>query len=193
MKILKPKDFIKKVLIDEVGGMIDRHPYISFIIMGIGIEFLGKCSDTELRHWNVKGRSPQDFENAIRTIPSLQKYQTYLTTYDLYSSFRCGLAHAVAPKYRITLSSKEELGHLNEHDGRLNLKVEEFYADFKLACEHIINENYPPGDKMNEGFLQVPGDGLKSGTNIPTGITSSFQPSIGPIVLPPPASGTDTY
>lgn len=193
MKTLKPKDFIKKVLIDEVGGMIDNHPYISFIMMGIGIEFLGKCSDSGLNDWNVSGRSRLDFENAIKKIPSLQKYQTYLTTYDMYGSFRCGLAHAVAPKFKITLSSKEELGHLIEVSGRLNLKVEDFYADFKLACEFIINASYPTGDKMNADFLQVPGDDFNSGTNIPTGMTSSYQPSTGATSHPPAASGTTAH
>ena len=99
MTTLKPRDFIKSVLIAEVGSMIENHPYISFILMGIGIEFLGKCIDTGLNDWNVSGRSRKDFENAIKTIPSLQKYQKYLTSYDLYGSFRCGLAHAVSPKY----------------------------------------------------------------------------------------------
>jgi hypothetical protein len=48
MTTLKLKDFIKSVLIDELGAMIDQHPYISFIMMGIGIEFLGKCINTTL-------------------------------------------------------------------------------------------------------------------------------------------------
>ena len=152
MAILKPKDFIKSVLIDELGSMIEKHPYISFIVMGIGIEFLGKCINNTLNDWNIPGRSDKDFKNAIKSIPSLLKYEPYLTSYDLYGSFRCGLAHSVAPKYKITLSSKDQLEHLIEENGRLNLKVEDFYNDFKLVCENVMNNAYSAGDKMNKNF-----------------------------------------
>ncbi len=178
MATLKPKDFIKSVLISEFGSMIDEHPYISFIVMGIGIEFLGKCINSTLSDWNVSGRSKKDFENAIKTIPSLQKYESILTTHDLYGSFRCGLAHAVSPKIKITLSSKNEKGHMVEESGRLNLKVENFYGDFKSACEYVINNSYPSNDKMNGDFLEVPGTGFNSGTNIETGVTQSLDPNV---------------
>jgi len=179
MTRLKPTDFIQSVLIDELGSMIEKHPYISFIVMGIGIEFLGKCIDRSLNDWNVSGRSSSDFKNAIKTITSLNKYEPYLTTHDLYGSFRCGLAHAVSPKASITLSSKNEQGHLIETNGRLNLKVEDFYNDFKVACEYVKNDNYPDGDKMKRDFLEVPGFGFNEGTNIETGITSSIAPASG--------------
>ena len=188
MTTLKPNEFIKSVLIEELGSMIDKHPYISFIVMGIGVEFLGKCIDSTLSDWNVAGRSKKDFENAIKTIPSLQKYKPYLTTHDLYGSFRCGLAHAVSPKFKITLSSKDEMRHMIEESGRLNLKVEDFYNDLKLGCEHVMNRTYPPNDKMNKDFLQVPGTLFNSGTNIPTGLTSSIDPNT--TTQPPEASGT---
>jgi len=189
MTTLKPKDFIKSVLIDELGTLIEKHPYISFIMMGIGIEFLGKCIEGSLNDWNLSGRSGLDFKDAINTIPSLQKYAPYLTTHDLYGSFRCGLAHAVSPKYKITLSSKDEMGHLIEESGRINLKVEDFYSDFKLACEHVIDNTYPTGDKMNRDFLQVPGISFNSGTNSPTGTTNNNGPNNGTTA----ASGTSTH
>ena len=193
MAKLKPKDFIKSVLIDELAAMIELHPYISFIIMGIGIEFLGKCINNTLKDWNDPGRSETDFKNAIRSIPSLQKYMPYLTTYDLYGSFRCGLAHTAAPKYSITLSSKDQLGHLKEANGRLNLKVEDFYNDFKFACEHVINIPFPAGDKMNHDFLQVPGSSFKSGTNNVTEITSNFDPFSGTTSNSSAASATTAH
>ena len=176
MTRIKPKDFIQTVLINEIGELSDSHPYISFILMGIGIEFMGKCIDTSLAEWNVSGRSKRDFENAIKIIPSLKKYETFLLTHQMYSSFRCGLAHAVSPKAQITLSSKQEMAHLVESNGRLNLKVEDFYIDFKEACVYVINQTYPNGDKMNADFLEVPGETFNSGTTIDTGITSSLQP-----------------
>jgi hypothetical protein len=139
-----------------MGKLIHTNPYISFILMGIEIEFLGKCNDTTLAEWNIPNRSNKDFGNAIKNIPSLQKYIPYLTSHQMYDSFRCGLAHALSPKSPITLSSKEEMKHLLEHNGRLNFRVEDFYEDFKNACTYIINKDYPTDDKMNKDFLNIP-------------------------------------
>ncbi len=164
MTTLDPKVFIKNVFIDELGSMINEHPYISFILMGVGIEFLGKCNDKSLASWNVSGRSKMDFENAVKNLPGLQNYESYLTTCDLYGSLRCGLAHAASPKFSITLSSKLELGHLVEDNGRLNLKVEDFYSDFKTACEFVISDSYPTGNKMEIPFLQIPDPDFISGS-----------------------------
>lgn len=183
MTTLKSKDFIKSVLIDELGGMINGHPYISFVIMGIGIEFLGKCLATTRNEWNEGGHSETDFENAIKNFPSLKKYESYLKSHKLYSSFRCGLVHAISPKVQVTLSSKGELGHLIEQGGRINLKVEEFYDDFKQACEYVINMKFAPGDKMNSDFLQVPGKAFNSGTMIQTGMTSSLNSNLNPTAV----------
>jgi len=193
MTTLKPKDFIKSVLVDELGTMIIPHPYFAFVFMGIGIEFLGKCLATTRSDWNEAGHSGPDFKHAIKTIPSLKKYELYLTSHDLYNSFRCGLAHAISPKLPVTLSSKGELGHMIEHGGRLNLKVEDFYNDFKSACEYIINMNFATGDKMNADFLQVPGTSFNSGTDISTGLTSSYSPATASTSNPPAASGTSTH
>jgi hypothetical protein len=160
--------------------------------MGIGIEFLGKCLATTRSDWNEGGHSGPDFEYAIKNIPSLSRYVSYLQSHKLYGSFRCGLAHAISPKVQVTLSSKGELGHLIEHGGRINLKVEDFYDDFRQACEYIINMNFAPGDKMNLDFLQVPGTSFNSGTNIPTGQTSSLSPFSGSTTQQG-ASGTSTH
>lgn len=175
MAILKPKDFIKSVLVDEVGSMISEHPYISFIVMGIGIEFLGKCLAEDRNDWNKRGYSKEDFKKAIESIPSPNKYEPYLASHDLYHSFRCGLVHAVAPKQQITLSSKDQLAHMDVHGQKLNLKVEDFYKDFEAACEYVIGIEFDPGNKMNEAFLQVPGSDLNLGTTVISGTTSSYS------------------
>lgn len=179
MTVLKPKTFIQEALIDEVDKMKDGFPYFSFIIMSIGIEFLGKCIDSKLNSWDVTGRSKKDFEQAINQLNALNPYRQYLSKYDLYGSFRCGLAHKVSPKVKITLSSKEERGHLIEHDGRLNFKVEDFYNDFYDACKEVIEMTFPAGDKMNDDFMEVPGTGFNSGTNIQGAVTSSIAPATG--------------
>jgi len=192
MTTLKPKDFIKSVLIDEVGLMINNHPYISFIIMGIGIEFLGKCLATTRSDWHESGHSGPDFKKAISTIPSLHKYEPYLKTHNLYSSFRCGLAHSISPKLQITLSSKGEFGHMIEHCGELNIKAEDFYSDFKQACEYIINLTFASEDKMSKYFLQVPGEMFNTGTEIPTWLTINNCPTTSSTLNAPAVSGSIT-
>ena len=78
MATLKPKEFIKAVLIDELGILTETNPYISFIMMGIGIEFLGKCINSTLNGWNIKNRSKEDFEKATTDIPKFTKVHTLL-------------------------------------------------------------------------------------------------------------------
>lgn len=189
MATLTAKEFIQKVLIDELGSMIKTHPYMSFIIMSIGIEFLGKCINRGRVDWNLGGRPTVDFEKAINDIPNFERYRIYLTTHDLYDSLRCGLAHSVAPKGKVTLSSKEEAPHLTVFGNSVNLKVEDFYKDFKEACEYVIIQTYSETDKMNGAFLYVPGETFNAGTTIVTGITSSYSSS-GSTSTYPAASGT---
>lgn len=146
------------MFIDQLGSIINDHPYISFIVISTGIEFLGKCIDHDLNQWDKIRKPRKYFEKAILTIPSLQVYSSYLdqNTFDLYSNLRCGLVHSASPNYLITLSSKQETGHLVLENNRLNLKIEDFYRDFRLACEFIISEVYSPDNKMECPFLRIP-------------------------------------
>jgi hypothetical protein len=190
MAILKTKEFIQKVLIDEVGTVVNSNPYLSFIIMSTSIEFLGKCLNTDVLDWNDDGRPTVDFTHAINTIPSLQKYHPYLRSHKLYGSFRCGLAHSAAPKESITLSSGDEAAHLTENDGRLNLKVEVFYKDFKEACEFVNTQVFSDEDKMNSPFLEIPDANSSAPRIIATGMTQTYLYTGAVITNPPAASGT---
>ena len=167
MKTISAKEFIKSYFIDGVYNLTTSSPYFAFIIMGIGIEFLGKCLDNALDNWVEPNRSKTDFEKAINDIPPLQKYIPYLDPngYFLYRAYRCGLAHSAVPNHQITLSSKTELGHLIENNNRLNLKIEDFYEDFKAACEFVIALTEDMDNKINKPFLEIPDD---SSNNIST-------------------------
>ena len=160
---MNTSDFIKTVFINELKDIVDHHPYIAFMVMSTGIEFLGKCLDLNKTGWHDEGKSKTSFREAIEEIPSLQKYKPLLDKngYDLYGSLRCGLLHSAQPKFKITLSSKEEAPHLLESiinaQQRINLKCEDFYADFKEACEWVIN-SLELQHSMNQPFLLVPGE-----------------------------------
>ncbi|MDX2070578.1 MAG: hypothetical protein SFV55_19275 [Haliscomenobacter sp.] len=175
MAILNPTNFIQTVFIHELEDIVNRHPYHAFMIMSTGIEFLGKCLKTDRPNWHNTGKSSETFEKAIQEIPPLQKYEELLEELNLYGGLRCGLLHSAQPDSGITLSSKNERAHLERHIilGRdcINLRCEDFYADFKEACEWVIASISPeePEDKMNKPFLFVPGDGSID----PTGFANS--------------------
>jgi|ERR1700757_271936 len=158
-----PKDFIQNVLIGEIAVLSETNPYITFALMAIGIEFLGKCLDTNEHDWN-KGKSKVNFEKAINTLDSLEKYRKYLPSnqYGLWDSLRNGFAHSFVPKKQLGLSSKGEAEHVLEYTQnnirKLNLKCEDLYIDFKGACIEVIGMNFASDNKMMKPLLSVPED-----------------------------------
>ena len=174
MSVLKPKDFIRQVFISELEPLANKNHYISFAIMATGIEFLGKCLDLTAANWNVSGRSEANFKLAINRLQAFSKYRPHAEL--LYDALRNGFAHSFVPKYGITLSSKNELAHMIIQHGRLNLKCEDFYHDFKLACNEIIQMTFAnPNDKMNRDLIEVPQDKFNDVSTSPTSITQSIQ------------------
>lgn len=162
---MTPKDFIQKVLIEEVGEIHLSHPYISFLTMAVGIEFLGK-SLNEYEDWNEPHRSRKDFELAINTLTSFDKYKPLLASHDFWTSFRNGFAHSFVPKGTISLSSKNEAPHFTDTSlPKVNLRCEDFYIDFKNACEEVIKMTSFQSNKMNRPLLSVPDTNISfSGT-----------------------------
>lgn len=155
MSILYPKDFIRTVLVNEIGDIHSTHPYIAFAVMAAGIELLGKCLNSE-EDWNQGGMSRKDFESAINTLDSFSRYRPYLASHNLWTSLRNGLLHSFVPKSSITLSSKDEAAHLEKIGSQVNLRCEDFYSDFKAACEEVIATDTFLSQKMNQPLLQVP-------------------------------------
>ena len=151
--------FIEVLFIKQIGEIVPTHHYLAFISMGVGIEFLGKCLNSE--DFNEERVSRKRFEEAINQLQSFTAYR-FLTgkdnKFDLYSCLRCGLAHAGAPKYPITLSSKNETPNLTEHDNgnRMNLRCEDFYSDFVNACYELLGMPDPIAKKLTKPFLSVP-------------------------------------
>jgi hypothetical protein len=156
---MTPKEFIQQVFINELDNIKSTNPYISFAIMAIGIEFLGKCLDNNANHWNVPKKSKVNFEYAINHLDALSAYRPYLISHKLWDSLRNGFAHSFVPKFPLTLSSKNEAPHLllHENNKRLNLKCEDFYNDFKNACIEVVNMEFSDADdKMKKQLLSVP-------------------------------------
>ena len=159
-----PKDFIQIVLIKEVGEIHEKYPYIAFATMAIGIEFLGKCLNTH-DDWNhfARGVPKADFELAIKSLNSFDKYRTLLTTHDFWDSLRNGFSHSFVPKGTLTLSSKDEDPHMKIiSPTQINLRCEDFYADFKGACDEVIAMTTFASSKMSRALLSVPDDATTS-------------------------------
>lgn len=156
-----PENFIRNVLIDELEKVVGVSPWLSFICISSGIEFLGKCIDAaNPSDWNVGSRSPLDFKAAINMLNALTKYRLLLSRQDvnLYKALRCGLIHAYAPTGGISLShGTKESPNIIGSTGPINLNADELYADFKAACEEVINMSFSDPNKMNVPKLYVNG------------------------------------
>lgn len=154
-EVIFPKEFIEQVLIKEVGMIHRIHPYISFAVMSIGVEFLGKCLNSS-NDWNQGGQSKIDFEFAINNLNSFQKYRPYLISHDLWTSLRNGFLHSFVPKKTLTLSSGNQAPHLALIQNKINLRCEDFYIDFKNACKEILSMNSFASSKMSSPLLTIP-------------------------------------
>lgn len=148
-----PKDFIRTVLIDQLGQVTKISAWLGFVLLGNGIEFLGKCIDSTAKDWDKKGASSENFNDAINRLQALKKYKPLINRADgfnLYHELRCGLTHGMAPKSKISLSSADEAKNLTEFRGTVNFHIDELFDDFKGACEELINMEFPAEDKMSK-------------------------------------------
>lgn len=126
------REFIQKFMIDDIGRLVDSHPFHSFVLMSIGIEFLGKC----LRDgdWDDPNRNAtEDFNNAISELYSFTKYRNID---GLYDKLRCGLAHLSVPKNGIKLDREGN----DISSSPIILGCREMYEDFKSACNEVLED-----------------------------------------------------
>src|SRR4030042_2626496 len=156
MRDITPKQFIKEVLIDEIGDIIKKHPYLSFTLISSGIEFLGICLDKESK-WTDQGKSEKHFCNCIdKLFP--RKYQDIKGR--LFKELRCGLVHSqLSGDFKLTEVKNDPSGalkyenHLTENKNILVLDY--LYFDFVQDCMKIISTTYDKTDKMNTPIIRV--------------------------------------
>jgi len=170
MRVLYPKDFIKLVLIDEMADVVIKHPYLAFLLIASGIEFLGKCFDTNVQEWDWYDKKYQKynrehppFDTAINKLFK-PKYKKLLAKYNLRHQLRNGMVHMYTPKAGIGLTQikhdkKGEITnekHPKEENGKLTLVIEYFYMDFVEACKKILAKEFNVFDKMKKPLLKIP-------------------------------------
>lgn len=153
VRIMYPKDYIKEILIGEIKDIVDRHAYLSFILICAGIEYLGICID-DTSGWSDKGKSGNHFKKAIEKLfPSHYKFLKN----DLYSYLRCGMTHSQLPGGYGLTELKDSFSKYEDHLIKNNklIVVEYFYQDFVSACNKVIKMNFGKLSKMSKSFLKI--------------------------------------
>lgn len=149
---MAPKEFIKTFLIDELNDIVNRHPYLSFTFIGIGIEFLGKCLLDHERNWH-RIKPDKAFKEGVKL---LHKIDTRYKTIDLHDELRHGFAHTLSPKSKVRLTRmKYGYSQFDVSQNGTILVAEVIYADFVKACHIVVNKSFPPNSKMNQAFLTI--------------------------------------
>ena len=119
------RKFIEDYLITQIGEIKQGYPYFAFLLISAGIEFLGKCQNYYDWDDSSKIRPNVNFNYGLKIGP-LKKYANM----DLFNKLRNGLAHALLIKQGINVSQGDYPNALNS---------DTLYADFKEACESVLN------------------------------------------------------
>lgn len=125
-------------LVNQTRDIVQRHPFYSWSLMMAGVELLGTFLDNNNPIF-VDRESANRFKDAIdKLFP--QQYHQYKDK--LYKELRCGVNHYTLPKQTIILServyNKQNLSL--DGNGNLILVAEDFFKDFKNACETVTKK-----------------------------------------------------
>lgn len=163
MRKLYPKDFIGEVLIVEISDIVHKHPYLAFLLICSGIEFLGKCSDVKLKKWDCKYNNGEHFKKGLSFFPKW--YRENKMKGFLLDQLRNGLVHLFTPKSGVDLISKNDKIFLKIHykdniilkskRNRNYIVVEYLFFDFVEACKEVLKIKFSKRDKMNKQLLIV--------------------------------------
>jgi len=131
------KEFIQNVLIIEIEDIVNKHQYLSFGIITAGIELLGILIESPKNSFWIRDKSSSRFNNAIGDLFPAE-YHQYKKL--LYEELRCGMNHAILPKANIALSERKHGDkNLSYKNNQLVLVAEDFFEDYKKACEKVID------------------------------------------------------
>lgn len=166
-KSAAPKDaasFLRHFLIKELSELIKMNgqPFLKFIPLIAGIEFLGACYDN--RPFDEERWSKKRFKKAISLMGN--KYQRFDGSQRqkypcLYEDFRCPMIHQFRTnqdKFRLTalqydcMDNERREYHLSFHEGVYIIVLEELYKDFVTAVNKTIDDI--KNKKLNIGKLK---------------------------------------
>jgi hypothetical protein len=156
------KEFISGVLIGEIKDVVDRHPFLAFALLAVGIEFLGRCLDNDPWDCPYDDEDTTPFDSAINELFPYSYHNA-----ELRDRMRNGLLHFYRPKPGLLLSQVAEEGiqdlipsrahhpYFNTVGDSVTLVVEYLFADFADACREVCDRSFPVDHKMNATFLRT--------------------------------------
>jgi hypothetical protein len=151
------KEFINQVFLAEYEQVVAQFAYISFALIGLGIEFLGACLDSH--EFGERSQSTARVQKAIKEL-----FPPAYGLGDIASDLRNGFALQFRPGMSLELSKRSEAHgrgwkHLEKtQDGKICLVAEDLYADFTAACRTVlkkIDNGELNHDKLKRGFLRT--------------------------------------
>ncbi|MCB9190895.1 MAG: hypothetical protein H6603_10295 [Flavobacteriales bacterium] len=147
-----PKGFIEGTLIKGIGDVLKTNTYLSFTLIAIGIEFIGKCHLTNHQDWEIK--PDKAFKKGMEL---LVVQDSRYADIDIKDELRNGLAHTFLPKSKIVLSEVRNgaIHFGRDQGGKTVLVAEILFRDFVRICIHTLNTDFPTNDKMNKPFIRV--------------------------------------
>jgi hypothetical protein len=154
---MNAKEFINQIFLAEYGQIVPQFPYISFALIGLGIEFLGACLDSY--EFGERGQSSARVHKAIKEL-----FPPAYGVGAIASDLRNGFAHQFRPGMSLELSQRSEAPgrgwrHLEKtEDEKICLVAEDLYADFAAACRTVLNKIEQGNlnhDKLKRGFLRL--------------------------------------
>lgn len=144
----RAQDVLENVLLKEVDKIVKKSgaPYLAFLNIVIGIEFLGACLDE--RPFIEKNLSEKRFNKALKKLfdKKYHKYSKANNPFYLYENLRCGLVHQIRPLGGIMFTTRSEAitdgnSHLKKLEtGELIIVLEDLYEDFENAVNRLIRQ-----------------------------------------------------
>ena len=160
-----PKDFIQTYIIRDLDLVVKVAPYLSFALMALSIEFLGKCLNEDEDDFHEKEQDNyKDFERAINGLNSFIDYRAIATRAFLQNSLRNGMIHSMLPRKTSQWSIGFDSGKCKPHEldvknKNVVLQCEQLYKDIKNAANEIItridNKEFKLTGKMYQVALRV--------------------------------------
>ncbi|GAB3420711.1 hypothetical protein [Niabella aquatica] len=165
-------DFLQHFLITDLRALIIQpgQPFLKFLPVICGIEFLGACYDEMPFNSEKVGVSRKRFKKGIDLMGTIYKKFDGSQKQKhpcLYENFRCPMVHQFRTdqdRFRLTSIKshydEEEVRkwHLQKNDAAYIIVLEQLYDDFALAVKNTINDiqkNLLVIDKLKETHVII--------------------------------------
>lgn len=109
----RAKETIEKVLLGDVKNIVEKSeaPYMTFLNIIIGIEFLGACLDE--MPFQEANQSEKRFSVVLKKVfksinKEYEKFSKADHKFNFYKHLRCGMVHQLKPLNNIRFTTRKE-------------------------------------------------------------------------------------